>query len=118
MSTVESRKLEERNRKNLNLIKILADDGRKDLRRVLADQKRLGLIDYEDYADILGKEIEASEDVPAFDRDMELIDELNNMDDVDGHVIEEKKRQKLLDYEIEDDEYSYVAGEDDDIEDF
>lgn len=118
MSTVESRKLEERNRKNLNLIKILADDGRKDLRRVLADQKRLGLIDYEDYADILEKEIAAGEDVPAFDRDMELIDELNNMDDVDGHVIEEKKRQKLLDYEIEDDEYSYVAGEDDDIEDF
>ncbi len=118
MATVESRKLEERNRKNLNLIKILANDDRKDLRKVLADQKRLGLIDYEDYADILEKEIAAGEDVPAFDRDMELIDELNNMDDVDGHVIEEKKRQKLLDYEVEEDEYSYVAGEDDDIEDF
>ena len=44
--------------------------------------------------------------------------ELNNMDDVDGHLIEEKRRQKMLDQEIEDDEYSYVQGEDDDIDDF
>ena len=82
------------------------------------DQKRLGLIDYEDFNDILAEEIAASEDKPAFDRDMELIDELNNMEDVDGHIIEEKKRQKILDQEIEDDEYSYVMGEDDDIDDF
>ena len=118
MTGVATRKLEERNRKNLNIIAILAQDGRKDLRRVIMDQKRLGLIDYEDFADILADEIAAGEDKPAFDRDMELIDELNNMEDVDGHVIEEKIRQKLLDQEIEDDEYSYVQGEDDDIDEF
>jgi hypothetical protein len=118
MTSVANRKLEERNRKNLNVIAILAQDGRKDLRKVIMDQKRLGLIDYEDFNDILAEEIAASEDKPAFDRDMELIDELNNMEDVDGHIIEEKKREKMLDQEIEDDEYSYVMGEDDDIDDF
>jgi hypothetical protein len=118
MTNVANRKLEERNRKNLNIIAILAQDGRKDLRKVIMDQKRLGLIDYEDFNDILAEEIAASEDKPAFDRDMELIDELNNMEDVDGHLIEEKRRQKILDQEIEDDEYSYVMGEDDDIDDF
>ena len=49
MITVANRKLEERNRKNLKLITILAQDGKKDLRKVIMDQKRLGLIDYEDF---------------------------------------------------------------------
>ncbi len=118
MITVANRKLEERNRKNLKLITILAQDGKKDLRKVIMDQKRLGLIDYEDFEDILAKDIQAGEDTPAFDRDMEIIDQLNELEGVDGHVIEEKKRQKLLDYEVEEDEYSYVAGEDDDIDEF
>jgi len=118
MITVANRKLEERNRKNLKLITILAQDGKKDLRKVIMDQKRLGLIDYEDFEDILAKDIQAGEETPAFDRDMEIIDQLNEMEGVDGHVIEEKKRQKMLDYEVEEDEYSYVAGEDDDIDEF
>ena len=118
MTIVNNRKQEERIRKNLNLIAILAQDGRKDLRRVILDQKRLGLIDYEDFEDILNEDIQAGEDKPLFDRDMELLDQLNNNDDVDGHIIEEKKKEKMLDYDIEEDEYSYVAGEDDDIEEF
>jgi hypothetical protein len=118
MTIVTTRKQEERVRKNLNLIAILAQDGRKDLRRVILDQKRLGLIDYEDFEDILNEDIQAGEDKPAFDRDMELLDEMNENSDIDGHIIEEKKRQKMLDYDVADDEYSYIAGEDDDIEDF
>jgi hypothetical protein len=118
MTIVNNRKQEERVRKNLNLIAILAQDGRKDLRRVILDQKRLGLIDYEDFEDILNQDIQAGEDKPLFDRDMELLDQLNDNDDVDGHIIEEKKKDKLIDYDVEEDEYSYVAGEDDDIEDF
>ena len=77
MITVANRKLEERNRKNLKLITILAQDGKKDLRKVIMDQKRLGLIDYEDFEDILAKDIQAGEETPAFDRDMEIIDQLN-----------------------------------------
>ncbi len=118
MTIVNTRKQEERVRKNLNLIAILAQDGRKDLRRVILDQKRLGLIDYEDFEDILNQDIQAGEDKPLFDRDMELLDQLNDNDDVDGHIIEEKRRDKLIDYDVEEDEYSYIAGEDDDIEDF
>jgi hypothetical protein len=118
MTIVTTRKQEERVRKNLNLIAILAQDGRKDLRRVILDQKRLGLIDYEDFEDILNQDIQAGEDKPAFDRDMELLDELNENEDIDGHIIEEKRKQKMNDYDVDDDEYSYVAGEDDDIEDF
>jgi hypothetical protein len=118
MTIVTTRKQEERIRKNLNLIAILAQDGRKDLRRVILDQKRLGLIDYEDFEDILNEDIQAGEDKPAYDRDMELIDELNQNSDIDGHIIEEKKKEKMLEYDINDDEYSYLAGEDDDIEDF
>jgi hypothetical protein len=118
MTIVSTRKQEERVRKNLNLIAILAQDGRKDLRRVILDQKRLGLIDYEDFEDILNQDIQAGEDKPAFDRDMELLDELNENEDIDGHIIEEKRKQKMNDYDVDDDEYSYVAGEDDDIDDF
>ena len=118
MTIVTTRKQEERVRKNLNLFAILAQDGRKDLRRVILDQKRLGLIDYEDFEDILNQDIQAGEDKPAFDRDMELLDELNENEDIDGHIIEEKRKQKMNDYDVDDDEYSYVAGEDDDIEDF
>jgi len=40
------------------------------------------------------------------------------MGEVAGDLIEEKRRQKMLDYEVEDDEYDYVPGEDDDIDDF
>jgi hypothetical protein len=118
MTIVTTRKQEERVRKNLNLFAILAQDGRKDLRRVILDQKRLGLIDYEDFEDILNQDIQAGEDKPAFDRDMELLDELNENEDIDGHIIEEKRKQKMNDYDVDDDEYSYVAGEDDDIDDF
>jgi hypothetical protein len=49
---------------------------------------------------------------------MELLDELNENEDIDGHIIEEKRKQKMNDYDVDDDEYSYVAGEDDDIDDF
>lgn len=117
MTTVATRKLEERNRKNLKLIASLAQDGRKDLRRVIMDQKRLGLIDYEDFQDIIGKEIDAGEDVSEFDRDMELIDELKDNENVSGDLIEEKIKEKIYQREMEE-EYSYVAGEDDDFDDF
>jgi hypothetical protein len=118
MTIVANRKQEERIRKNLNLIAILAQDGRKDLRKVILDQKRLGLIDYEDFEDILNEDIQAGEDKPVFDRDMELLDDLQN-EDVDGHLIEEKRKDKLLEYDIEEDEFSYMAGEDeDDLDNF
>lgn len=118
MTIIENRKREERNRKNLKLMAILASDGQKDLRRVIMDQKRLGLIDYEDFADILQENIDAGEDKPQYDRDMEILDQLNNDENIQGHIVEEKLRDKLIDYQIEEDEFSYVAGEDDDIEDF
>ena len=117
MITVATRKLEERNRKNLNIIATLAQDGRKDLRKVIMDQKRLGLISYEDFGDILAKEIDAGEDVPDFDRDMELIDDLKENEDISGDLIEEKIKDKIYEREAEE-EYSYVAGEDEDYDDF
>ncbi len=119
LTIVYNKKIEERNRKTLSIFaKLAVDDTRKDLRRAILDQKRLGLIDYDDFEDIIEREINAGEDKVNFDRDMELLDELNQLDDVPGDVIEEKRRQKMLDYEVEDDEYDYVPGEDDDIEDF
>ena len=118
MTIVADGAKEERNRKNLKLIAHLAAEGRKDLRKVIMDQKRLGLIDYEDFADILEKDIQAGEDQPIFDRDMEVLDQLAENPDVPGHLIEEKRNDKLLEYEIEENEYSYVAGEDDDLDEF
>jgi hypothetical protein len=118
MTIISNRKQEERVRKNLNLIAILAQDGRKDLRKAILEQKRLGLIDYEDFQDILAEEIDAGNDnVAPFDRDMELLDELNDNEDIQGHVVEEKRKQKLLEYD-EADEDSYVPGEEDDYDDF
>jgi hypothetical protein len=105
MTIISNRKQEERVRKNLNLIAILAQDGRKDLRKAILEQKRLGLIDYEDFQDILAEEIDGGNDnVPTFDRDMELLDELNDNEDVQGHVVEEKRKQKLLEYEEADED--------------
>ena len=118
MTIVADGAKEERNRKNLKLIAHLAAEGRKDLRKVIMDQKRLGLIDYEDFADILQKDIQAGEDQPLFDRDMEILDELAENPDIPGDVIEKKRQEKLMDYAIEEDEESYVAGEDDDFDDF
>jgi hypothetical protein len=118
MTIVADGAKEERNRKNLKLIAHLAAEGRKDFRKVIMDQKRLGLIDYEDFADILQKDIQAGEDQPIFDRDMEILDELAENPDVPGDVIEKKRQDKLIDLEIEEEEYSYVAGEDDDFDDF
>jgi len=118
MTIVADAAKEERNRKNLKLIAHLATEGRKDLRKVIMDQKRLGLIDYEDFADILQKDIEAGEDQPIFDRDMEVLDQLGENPDVAGHLIEEKRQDKMMEYEIEENEYSYVAGEEDDFEEF
>jgi hypothetical protein len=105
---------EERNRKNLKLIAHLAAEGRKDFRKVIMDQKRLGLIDYEDFADILQKDIQAGEDQPAFDTDMQQLDDLNENPDVPGDVAEKKRQEKLMEYAIEEDEDTYVPGEDDD----
>jgi hypothetical protein len=119
LTIVYNKKIEERNRKTLSIFaKLAIDDTRKDLRKAILDQKRLGLIDYDDFEDIIEREINAGEDKVPFDRDMELLDELNEMGEVPGDLIEEKRRQKMLDYEVEDDEYDYVPGEDDDIEDF
>jgi hypothetical protein len=119
LTIVYNKKIEERNRKTLSIFaKLAVDDTRKDLRRAILDQKRLGLIDYDDFEDIIEREINAGEDKVPFDRDMELLDDLNEMGEVPGDLIEEKRRQKMLDYEVEDDEYDYVPGEDDDIEDF
>ena len=117
MTTVNTRKLEERNRKNLNIIATLAQDGRKDLRKVIMDQKRLGLISYEDFGDILAKEIDAGEDISEFDRDMELINDLRENEDISGDLIEEKIKEKIYEREVEE-EYSYVPGEDEDYDDF
>jgi hypothetical protein len=119
LTIVYNKKIEERNRKTLSIFaKLAVDDTRKDLRRAILDQKRLGLIDYDDFEDIIEREINGGEDKVPFDRDMELLDELNEMGEVAGDLIEEKRRQKMLDYEVEDDEYDYVPGEDDDIDDF
>lgn len=118
MTIVSDAAKEERNRKNLKLIAHLATEGRKDFRKVIMDQKRLGLIDYEDFADILEKDIQAGEDQPIFDRDMEILDQLANDPDVDGYLVEEKRQDKMIEYGIEEDEYSYVAGEEDDLDEF
>ena len=47
---------------------------------------------------------------------MELIEDLRENEDVSGDLIEEKIKEKIYEREVED-EYSYVAGEDDDYDD-
>jgi hypothetical protein len=49
LTIVYNKKIEERNRKTLSIFaKLAIDDTRKDLRKAILDQKRLGLIDYDD----------------------------------------------------------------------
>ena len=48
---------------------------------------------------------------------MELINDLRENEDISGDLIEEKIKEKIYEREVEE-EYSYVAGEDDDYDDF